>query len=898
LLNRRNWFRQVAAGVGSAAANIRAQPVGRPNLLFLFSDQQSSDMLGCYGNEQIETPHLDRFASQSIRFRHSISNSPVCTPYRGILMSGQHGLYTGAISNDYQMVPGGGKYFGEVLRDAGYRTGYIGKWHLYGGDRKRPIPPGPYRYGFDQAFLSNNCTLEFRAGKAWYWDQQGNKAIYDDWEPYAQARQASAFLDQVREPFALFVSWHPPHSWPNVGSYGAPDDLLARYDPAKLRLRPGCEDSPEARKRYQGHMAMCSSVDIAFGRILDRLASRGLDANTIVVYASDHGDMLFSRGSRMEKGHPTADSCRVPLLVRWPEHLKPGTSDLLVSTLDLMPTLLGMMGIPAPRTCQGRDLSQPIRDRRDDAVESVPLFLQVADRANWRGVYTRRYTYSFERPDSPSVAPDRFNRLYDRERDPHELNNLFDSPQHRGLRDELHRKTKDWMARFHDTHEAHTTIARAILEDPAEAKLPALGGPGRSGKLKGRPIDMLARSGAAVLLLCLMAARVMAADPAQETCVRGEQLQLSAQAPKQWNQGTVPRAMAAETNGRIPPPGAFDARSLVIRKGDDVLVEGKDYLVDKDWGTLGIGPQSRVKPADTVSADYCFSLRRIDSKVRLQDGSETVIMGKSRITRPYPPDLPEGAQRIANIFVPYFSDGANADVFPVEETPAQAATATAPGRIPETVARLRSGKPVKIVCWGDSVTVGGDASSPETRYVAVFEKMLRQKFPASSLTVETVAVGGSNSRQWLYPEKFHHANPQAAAGILWNRVLDAKPNLVTIEFVNDAGMKPDDVATVYADILRRLRAIGAEVILITPHFTRMEMMGFQTLRDRDHRPYVIALREFAERNHVAIADASGRWEHLWKEGIPYVTLLNNGINHPDDRGHRIFAEELLKCFEP
>ena len=133
------------------------------------SDQHSWDMLGCYGNRDVISPNLDRLARQGVLFNHGIANSPVCTPYRSILLSGQHPLRNGAFQNDLRMLPGKGNYFAEVLRDAGYRTGYYGKWHLYGGERVRGIPPGPDRYGFDHEFLVNNCTLTYDAARAWYW---------------------------------------------------------------------------------------------------------------------------------------------------------------------------------------------------------------------------------------------------------------------------------------------------------------------------------------------------------------------------------------------------------------------------------------------------------------------------------------------------------------------------------------------------------------------------------------------------------------------------------------------------------------------------------------------------------------------------------------------------------
>jgi len=390
---------------------------------------------------------------------------------------------------------------------------------------------------------------------------------------------------------------------------------------------------------------------------------------------------------------------------------------------------------------------------------------------------------------------------------------------------------------------------------------------------------------------------VPAQAPAERACVRGEALKLAAVAPRTWVAGAVLPELAAYTHGKVPAPDAFDASSLVVRKGDLQLVQGKDYLVDKDWGTLGLGPDSSVTAEDSVTVDYCYSPRRVDSRIRLADGREEIRMGKSHLTRPEPPELREGERRLSNLYVPYFSDGKNVDEFPVEEGPEKAVTGTTRGLIPKTIEKLRAGRAVRIVAWGDSVTEGGDASSPAHRYQAVLGEMLRRRFPKASVDMITVAVGGSNSRQWLYPEKYKFPIAEAAARLQWGRVEAAKPDLVTVEFVNDAGLKADEVERVYGEILRRVHGLGAELILITPHFTRMAMMGFHTQRDKDQRPYVLALRDLATRHHIALADASARWEHLWKEGIPYITLLNNGINHPDDRGHLLFAEELIKCFE-
>lgn len=505
-LTRRGFGASLAASGANSGA---ASPSKPPNLVFVFSDQQSYDMLGSSGNRQIQTPALDAFAKDSVRFRHCVANSPLCTPYRGILLSGQHSLRNGAIENDIRMLPGGGNYFGEVLRQAGYQTGYIGKWHLYGGNRVRPIPAGEYRYGFDGTFLSNNCTTVFDENRAYYWDQQGERRRYGDWEPYAQTRQAEDFLDrQGADPFALFLSWHPPHNWTPVNpppkgpedQYGAPEDMLRLYDPDAIRVRGNCENTDSHRRVYRGHMAMCTSLDRAFGQLMKKLADKGLADNTIVVYTSDHGDTLLSHGFRFNKMRPEAESIRVPFLLRYPGVLRPRNSDLLLGTLDLMPTLLGLMGLRVPDTCQGVNLADPIRRANDNAVDSVPLFLLNLD---WRGVYTRRHTYAFDtsRPGGDALyrqsyfrVPEniRWNCLYDRTRDPWELRNLFGDPQTSKLQKRLHELSLDWMKRLGDPGVSYDEVLRAAMS-PEDLALRAAGKffAQRNGVLRGQPAALL-----------------------------------------------------------------------------------------------------------------------------------------------------------------------------------------------------------------------------------------------------------------------------------------------------------------------------------------------------------------------------------------------------------------------
>ncbi len=381
--------------------------------------------------------------------------------------------------------------------------------------------------------------------------------------------------------------------------------------------------------------------------------------------------------------------------------------------------------------------------------------------------------------------------------------------------------------------------------------------------------------------------------------VSNEPLKLSLDKPVGWAKGTRLRACNARD---VNACGSFVAGSLEIRRspGGEVLKEASDYLVDADWGHVGLGPTSRVTDHDTVFASYRYSLLRMDTIQVSADGKASLVPGQPHISSPVPPAAETSCVAVAHVFVGYRATEVTHDgIYPIRETAAQAVTGSTPGRIPKTLAKLKAGQPVTIVCWGDSVTAGGNASQPALRYVDVFAAGLRSRFPQSKIDVRNISLGGSNSRQWLHPDKYpYQGRSGSESKAQFDQVLKAKPDLVTIEFVNDAGLSPAMVEQTYGEILARLEPVGAEVILITPHFTMWRMMGFKAMREAERRPYVLALREFAGKHNVALADAAARWQHLAAEGIPYLTLLHNTINHPDDRGHRLFAEELWKCFDP
>jgi lysophospholipase L1-like esterase len=188
------------------------------------------------------------------------------------------------------------------------------------------------------------------------------------------------------------------------------------------------------------------------------------------------------------------------------------------------------------------------------------------------------------------------------------------------------------------------------------------------------------------------------------------------------------------------------------------------------------------------------------------------------------------------------------------------------------------------------VTVGAQASDAAHRYQDQFAARLRRRFPKADVELSTVAWGGRNTGSFL-------AEPPGSQYNFAEKVLGAKPDLIVMEFVNDSSLTPEQIEERYSGLLARFREIRAEWIILTPHFVWGEWMGTGGAKvTRDPRPYVAGLKQFTAKHNVALADASRHWERLAAQGIPYQTLLSNSLNHPDDRGHKLFADALMELF--
>ena len=359
-----------------------------------------------------------------------------------------------------------------------------------------------------------------------------------------------------------------------------------------------------------------------------------------------------------------------------------------------------------------------------------------------------------------------------------------------------------------------------------------------------------------------------------------------------WAKGARLRRLITE---ECSATGLLDLTSVRVKlqRGDaPPLVQGRDYDIDAFWATFGRADGGAIAPEGAVFVDYDYTPSRLDNILVTPEGAVRLDVGAPTVGAIVPRDPGPDEVVIARVFLYGPQEGlTDEDVFPVDFGLAPSTgTSVAESLLPKTLAKLRAGEPVTIVAWGDSVTAGANVKDPSAWYQHRFAALLKERFPSAEVTMLTAAWPGSGSEGYLRA-------PAGSEHEFVRDVLDPKPDLVTIEFVNDAYLDEEATQTHYAMILERLQSIGAEVVLIAPHLVRPDWMNVPTLKfDEDPRPYVKGLRRFASERHIALADASREWCRLWRMGIPYTTLLLNSINHPDERGHEIFAQALIRLF--
>ncbi|MBI4893276.1 MAG: sulfatase [Acidobacteria bacterium] len=443
--------RRALLGCASTAL-ASAAPRKRPNLLYVFPDQWRAQALGFMQQDPVQTPVLDAFAKQSLVLTHAISNAPVCSPYRAMLMTGRYPLSNGVTRNctNANGVPASDlrqtdPCFPDVLNRAGYSLGYIGKWHLdtphqpfidtsnnRGNVKWNEWTPPERRHGFDY-WHAYGTYDQHNAPQYWENDAPRERRVTaSKWGPEYETDLAIRYLRneggkfrRPDEPFALFVAHNPPHT----DYRQVPDRYVQRYAGkswSDLINRPNFDAAADTKlirackEDIRYYFAQITGVDEQFGRLLRTLDETGLAEDTIVVFTSDHGNCVGCH-NEITKNNPYDESLRVPFLVRWPGAIRPRRDDLLLSTPDIMPTLLGLAGLEGatPREVEGTNYAALFRGGQQKRPTSA-LYFQ-AER-NERGVRTHRYTLAFS---NQGGAPRTL--LFDNTADPYQMHNLADS---------------------------------------------------------------------------------------------------------------------------------------------------------------------------------------------------------------------------------------------------------------------------------------------------------------------------------------------------------------------------------------------------------------------------------------------------------------------------------------
>ncbi|MFE6996840.1 sulfatase-like hydrolase/transferase [Microbacterium sp. NPDC057659] len=349
--------------------------MSRPNVVVIYADDLGYGDIGCFGSDDIRTPHLDRLAARGIRMTDWYSNSPVCSPSRAALLTGRHPVHAGVqeILGGKRGTPGLPEQptLASRLRDEGYRTGIFGKWHLGVGEGYRPMDRGFSRHF---GFLAG-CVDYY--SHIFYWGQ-GLNPVHDLWDDEREVYDNGRYLTEViaekavdfiassgDEPFFCYVPFNAPH-YP----MHAPAEYVDRF--------------PELPDDRRIMAAMISAMDDGVGRILDALDAAGMAENTIVFFSSDNGPSTESRnwlngeeidyqggstgGLRGNKGSLFEGGIRVPAIISWPAGLPAGTSwQTPAAMMDLLPTVLEAAGLPSASGIDGQSVLEALRGA--DAAE-------------------------------------------------------------------------------------------------------------------------------------------------------------------------------------------------------------------------------------------------------------------------------------------------------------------------------------------------------------------------------------------------------------------------------------------------------------------------------------------------------------------------------------------------
>lgn len=447
----------------------------QPNVIYVFPDQFRNHAMGfwreegfkeqvCFQGDPVHTPHLNAFARESMVLTSAMSNCPLSSPHRGILFTGMYPHRSGVPLNCNSTRPISSlredvECMSDVFSKVGYDCSYFGKLHLDYPTPNDPENPGKYvearrpawdaytpparRHGFNY-WYSYGTFDEHKIPH--YWDNDGHKHEIQEWSPLHEAQEVISYLKNERnqrnsdKPFFMMVSMNPPHSpYQSLDDCMEEDYNLYKDTPLnQLLVRSNADVTMDKAASTPYYFASVTGVDRAFGMILATLKELGLDKNTIVVFTSDHGETMCSQSIADAKNSPYVEAVNVPFVIRYPERISPRVDDLLLSTPDIMPTMLGLAGLTEhiPVEVQGINFA-PLFLKEEALVERPTgvLYFQNLDGdkdadglvlnyfPSARGIKTARYTLALY-IDRKNKRPEKI-LMFDDRNDPYQLNNLL-----------------------------------------------------------------------------------------------------------------------------------------------------------------------------------------------------------------------------------------------------------------------------------------------------------------------------------------------------------------------------------------------------------------------------------------------------------------------------------------
>lgn len=455
----------------------------QPNILLIQTDEHNFRTLGCYrellppdqalvwgeGNV-VETPHIDFLAQNGILFNKFYAVTPVCSPSRASLVSGMYPQHNGVSVNDVPMHDNV-ITFAQVLKQAGYRTGFIGKWHLDGEGKPQWAPQR--KFGFtDNHYMFNRghwkkMELTTEGPRIAAQNKKGEPTYsldHADKHSFTTDFLTDRCIDFMRKntdaPFFLYLSFPDPHG---------PDAVRAPYDTLYKHMQFATPSSfttdsthapkwalPEKNTKltHDQYFGMIKCIDDNIGRILDYLRHLQLLNHTIVIFTSDHGDLRAEHG-RHNKGNPFEASAKVPFIIFYPDQIPGGAViNNAFNTVDFAPSLLNFLGLTPPESMEGRDFSMLLRHPEEQSrFEDITLLRSTGTGSNggWLAAVTSRYKLIISSKDEPW--------LFDLEQDPHEIQNLIHQANYKNITQTLARAIEQYAVKHEDPFLNNTAIA-------------------------------------------------------------------------------------------------------------------------------------------------------------------------------------------------------------------------------------------------------------------------------------------------------------------------------------------------------------------------------------------------------------------------------------------------------